>query len=454
MTLSTLHRRFPLARMAVLLLLASVWTASERACHGVVLDGGDGTGNTIAPEDDPGFANVGTRGIASAVYLGNRWVLTASHVGAGSVTLDGTEYSHVPDEVFRLTNTDDDLSNLTDILLFRLEEDPGLPSLRLPCFPTPLGTEFTMIGRGHDRALERTAWDVEVVGGRNNDIWTVADDEEGDRQGYLTQESQTVRWGRGLATLTNFDTESGFGDVLSIQSTFDPNLNVENLSQAVRGDSGGGVFQNTSGVWELIGMIHAVSLIDNQPTGTRSAIYGNDTFIADLYRYADQIREIANFEPELGDLNGDGQIDDVDIDALLDVVRIPGLASCHYDIANNGSLNGEDVDAIVALAGGVLGDANLDGTVGFADFLTLSGSFGDVDTRWHDGDFDGDDQVTFADFLILSTNFGNSVDSLNGTIRSAASVPEPNHSHSFLALGVLAIWAHLRFKRTAGLRSW
>ena len=43
----------------------------------VVIRGGDGSGNTTAPGDDPGWAYVGERGIGGAVYLGWRWVLTA-----------------------------------------------------------------------------------------------------------------------------------------------------------------------------------------------------------------------------------------------------------------------------------------------------------------------------------------------------------------------------------------
>lgn len=56
-----------------------------------MISSGDGSGNTTAPVDDPGFGNVGARGNATAVYLGNQWVLTANHVGTGSVVLGGDE---------------------------------------------------------------------------------------------------------------------------------------------------------------------------------------------------------------------------------------------------------------------------------------------------------------------------------------------------------------------------
>ena len=54
------------------------------------------------------------------------------------------------------------------------------------------------------------------------------------------------------------------------------------------------------------------------------------------------------------------------------------------------------------------GDANDDGEVESADFLTLASNFGRVDAVWEDGDFNADGAVNFSDFLILSDNFGQS----------------------------------------------
>ena len=73
-------------------LLASVGSA-------VVISTGDGSGNTTAPADDPGFANVGvSNNNLSGVYLGNGWVLTAAHVGnATGFTFGGVFYDAVPD---------------------------------------------------------------------------------------------------------------------------------------------------------------------------------------------------------------------------------------------------------------------------------------------------------------------------------------------------------------------
>ncbi len=432
-----------------LLILVALITFFAGDAFAVVIDVGDGSGNTTAPEDDPGFLNVGVRGDASAVYLGNRWAVTASHVGAGTVQLDGEAYSHIPSETVRLSNPEDSgLSEFTDLILFRLEEDPGLPSVRLPCNPTSIGSEITLIGGGHDRDPNISYWNVQVEDGDNNDIWTQVDTEaESNRQGYATLDQQTIRWGQSLATLTNFDINSGFGDVLSFQSSFDPALGVDNLGQGVRGDSGGAVFQNNQDIWELIGVIHAVGLFENQPGGTRSAFYGGDTFIADLFRYADEIRAIANFEPEVGDANANGVFDAADIDALIDAVRATGNRNCHFDLDSNRSVNEADLTLLLASAGTLLGDSNLDGEVGFADFLQVSRSFGTEVTGWSDGDFDGDGQVTFADFLILSESFGQSV-AAPVSATTVSSVPEPaTNAAMLLVFGLIG----LRYLRRANL---
>ena len=63
------------------------------------------------------------------------------------------------------------------------------------------------------------------------------------------------------------------------------------------------------------------------------------------------------------------------------------------------------------------GDVNLDGTVTFDDFLSLSHNFGKPGT-WGNGDFNADRAVDFGDFLILSANFGKSPSGL-------VAVPEP-----------------------------
>jgi hypothetical protein len=56
----------------------------------------------------------------------------------------------------------------------------------------------------------------------------------------------------------------------------------------------------------------------------------------------------------------------------------------------------------------ILGDADLDLTVGFADFVKLANHFGEEGT-WLEGDFTGDNLISFDDFMALADNFGRSV---------------------------------------------
>ena len=65
------------------------------------------------------------------------------------------------------------------------------------------------------------------------------------------------------------------------------------------------------------------------------------------------------------------------------------------------------------------GDLDGNGKVEFADFLILSGNFGNEVADHTAGDIDCNGTVEFADFLVLSGNFGN-------TVGEAASVPEPS----------------------------
>lgn len=406
--------------ITVALLNAAVATA-------VVIGSGDGAGNTTPPADDPGFANVGVRGVASAIYLGNRWVLTAAHVGPGVVKLGDTEFQDVPGETVRIHNpNDDNLSDVTDLLLFRLAEEPDLPNLRLPCQPRQLGRDLLMVGQGQDREPEPTFWRVKVGPKPEDDVWTeVPNERNSTRQGFKTLPSQTIRWGAGKIGNTELVSDTRQGDVLAFSSTFTKQFDEPEISHAVRGDSGGAVFEKNAGVWELVGLIFAVDLFENQPDTTRTAVYGNTTLIADLFRYEDEISNAADFASQPPDINGDGQISASEMDALIAAERLGFFASCHYDVDRNGIVNSLDVDALTGSGKVLVGDTDLDGEVGFSDFLTISRTFGTHASGWSRGDFDGDGQVSFTDFLRLSNNYLKSLDleELTSGLRQAQLVP-------------------------------
>jgi|GEM_PF-5203777 len=125
----------------------------------------------------------------------------------------------------------------------------------------------------------------------------------------------------------------------------------------------------------------------------------------------------------LGDFDSANDLDVNDIDALVAHIQAAGM-DVSFDVNSDGLVNASDIDAWLTLksdSDGVAilpGDTDLDGTVAFADFLQLSNSFGNADTTWSQGNFDGQDGTAFADFLALSDNFGATA----GT----QAVPEPN----------------------------
>ena len=94
----------------------------------------------------------------------------------------------------------------------------------------------------------------------------------------------------------------------------------------------------------------------------------------------------------------------------------------------------------------LLGDANLDGSVNFNDFLVLQNNFNQPGI-FAQGDFNYDGTVNFNDFLVLQNNFNQSVTGIAPGVSKAevaamtafaSSVPEPT-SLAVLGLGAAAM---------------
>lgn len=252
------------------------------------------TGNTTPPADDPGFANVGQLNSASAIYLGNRWILTASHVGSGTVVLGGNAYAPTG-PVTQLQNPD---NSFTDLILFQISTDPGLPSLVISPTAPVLGNDLVMIGNGANRNAFRSFYTVTVNPGPGNDTWTsVGGPGAGVKELFLGAGGQAIRHGTNDVEFVNINGNAGFGDVRSFATRFDDDpIGRPFEAQGVSGDSGSAVFRKIGPNWELLGMTHAVGNInnfDNIPGFPSSSIIGESTtFIADLSFYRSQILTI------------------------------------------------------------------------------------------------------------------------------------------------------------------
>ncbi len=272
------------ALTATIALVAAL--ACPAAARAVIIDTLSGTGNTTAPADNPGWANVGLRGIGTGVYLGNRWVLTAAHVGPGNIVLSGTSYSAEAGSMLTLNNSFDPAqANPADLILYRLTADPGLPMLSIASSQLASGADVTMIGNGRDRGAFKT-WTV------SGTTWTESATDV-DRAGYEYASSRGMRWGTnaisGAAWLQyNIGTQQNpdMRDVRSLFTTFtERGLSTE--AQASTGDSGGGVFYKNGSNWELAGVMAVVVGFSGQPANT--AVFGNLTYLADLSYYRPQI---------------------------------------------------------------------------------------------------------------------------------------------------------------------
>jgi hypothetical protein len=130
-----------------------------------------------------------------------------------------------------------------------------------------------------------------------------------------------------------------------------------------------------------------------------------------------------------------GGIEAADIDLLSQAV-VQGSDDLRFDFDGDGLLTGRDRFAWVRdLVGTFFGDANLGGSVEFADFVTLADGFGSPG-GWANGDFDGDGQVSFPDFVLLADSFGRT-----GAVPASA-VPEPS-AICLAALGLICAWRPL-----------
>ncbi|MDB6069630.1 MAG: Trypsin [Verrucomicrobiales bacterium] len=254
------------------------------------------TGNTTAPVDDPGFANIGTLNGASAIYLGDRWVLTASHVGSGSVIFGGTTYT-VSGPVTQLTNMGTPgMTSQTDMILFQINADPGLPSLTISPGAAAPGDDLMMIGNGTNRNSFRSFYSVVQGPGVNDDVWTaVGGPGAGVQELFLPSSGNAVRWGTNDVDSAGLNVNAGSGSVRSFATVFDDDpTGRPNEAQGVLGDSGSGVFRKDGlGNWQLLGMTHAIGSVsgyDNIPASPASSVIGDSaTFVADLSFYRTQI---------------------------------------------------------------------------------------------------------------------------------------------------------------------
>ena len=246
--------------------------------YAVILSLGEGIGNANLSVVTA-TRHVGALNGASGTHIGNGWILTANHIGPGDITLDGTAYHFLPGSDLRLETSP---GVYADLLMFRVYPAPELPSIPIRTEPPTIGDPVLMVGNGRDRGAAIT---FDPYG---PDIDPPA------QNGWDWAPTKSVRWGLNTVEYINALPILGTTVFMTDFDEVDPILYE---SQAANGDSGGGVFTyDPLKSVELAGIIISVSLEFGQdPTST---IFTNETIIASLDVYADQIEQNIINAPE------------------------------------------------------------------------------------------------------------------------------------------------------------
>ena len=289
----------------------------ERPAAAVVISSGNG--QTGIDPGNPLTANVGlsSTGGASVTYLGNDWAITADHVntntvGVGPLQIAGHDYS--VDQTIQLTNPYD--SSLADLKLVHIVTGganppaPVLSSLQIATSSPGLDDKVEMVGNGQSLNVDPiTGLPVQyywsVTGSPMSPTWTQTTP-PGDASGYETTSGNTIRYGDNNVSDTTNPVPTADGSpytVTAFQTTFNdavyaPGGTLQpDEAQATSGDSGGAVFSFVGGQWVLSGIMVAEAEYVNQPTnvtpaigdGSGTAMFGDESYIADLSVYRSQI---------------------------------------------------------------------------------------------------------------------------------------------------------------------
>jgi hypothetical protein len=247
----------------VIVLNLALNVLAARTAVGIVLEHDEDAINLRAPADDPGWANVGVCNGWTAVYLGRGWVLTAAHVGASNIELEGAMYKADVSSRERVPNLD---GPPADLMLFRIDPEPDLPALKISTESPPIGSPIVMVGSGLGRG--------EMTSGQG-------------RIGFSWQAPSVKRWGTSMVEEYLHDLSVGNTDAFTTRFSI---ARTEHEAHAALGDSGGAAFAHLEGQWQLVGIILAVDNHNGQPA--RSSAYGNRTLIADLSRYVESIQRM------------------------------------------------------------------------------------------------------------------------------------------------------------------
>lgn len=126
-----------------------------------------------------------------------------------------------------------------------------------------------------------------------------------------------------------------------------------------------------------------------------------------------------------------------------------GSISIGFADAADAGITGLQANSVVVKLA-VVGDANLDGRVNFADLLDLSQQYGRPIPAWDAGDFNYDGSVGFDDLLLLVQHYGESVPAvtqISFTGDAAALTQVPESGLSPILLGAVFLYRRRTVRR-------
>ena len=302
------------------------------------------TTNTSDPGGGVPWANVGSVNGGSGTYLGNGWVLTAAHVGAGPIAFDSGAFQ--PDgRVIRLSNPD---TSLADILLYHLILTPGLTGSVVSSSTPAIGSLVDLVGYGRIRGSAEQSFSTEY----------------GPKSGFYWSPNGTKSYGRNLIqTGVTTRTLLGVGSFRGFILDFTPPD-----AQVATGDSGGAVFYKNSATWELAGMIEALaSFVYPLP----ASVYGDESWIMDLPTYKTQIDALVS--STAGGASWTGANGSTWADANWSSSPVPGAANNVHTATFNSAGGGQTT---INLGAGVTLNTVLFETATAAAYTIGSGAVG------------------------------------------------------------------------------
>lgn len=257
----------------------------------------DNTFNTTAPTSGAPWTYVAQVGTppASAVYLGNGFVLTADHINPHGlpIKLGSSIYQTINTFGTPFQGVQIRTGGATiDLRLFKISSPPTLPAIALPSKTfVDTGKSVTMIGSGLGKGA------ILIESGKSG--WLVSTDNS----------TRVLRWGLNYTDATYTTITYNAWSYPALVLPFDPSPARSNEGYGTTGDSGGGIFQKSGTTWYLTGTITTVS---NTTQVLSDGTYG--TFAVPLAPYSWLFRydhwkthhTIISSTPDTDDSDGDG----------------------------------------------------------------------------------------------------------------------------------------------------